>query len=329
MQGLNELQQQLMEQFGLRLEDLPFQIQEKDKVELHTPFPSTWLNAFSPPDLSWQNNIPSAATQLPGSRLKQIRNAIAIVSGKGGVGKSTVTCNLAIGTQKLGAKVGILDADIYGPSIPTMMGIEAPSEPSLCPSISHDVACMSMGLLQMDGPLIWRGPMLAKALMDMINQTQWPQLDYLFIDMPPGTGDIPLSLGQKIPLSGAVIVTTPQTIATLDAEKSLQMFQRLNIPVLGIVANMATHQCEHCGHQSHLFGQDGAKQLAHQYQVPLLGEIPLEAKTRYLSDQGLPIASQPEGLQRWQTLALKLCLELAKRPVNHSGKIPPVRVVQD
>jgi ATP-binding protein involved in chromosome partitioning len=330
MHSLQQLETTIQEKFGLELADLPFKIIETaNEIQLQTPFPSNWLNELSPKHLHWLSKIPSFETQLAGSRLKQISNAIAIVSGKGGVGKSTITCNLAVSSQILGARVGILDADIYGPSIPTMMGLDCPKEPSTTPISGHGIACMSMGLLQQDGPFIWRGPMLAKALMEMINQTTWPQLDYLFIDMPPGTGDIPLSLCQKIPLSGAVIVTTPQTIATLDAEKALQMFQRLNIPILGIIANMAWHQCENCNHESHIFGKDGAKDLAQRYQVPLLGELPLDLKTRHLSDQGLPIACQIQEphAKRWQTIAVKLSLELAKRPENRSLKIPPVRLL--
>lgn len=280
--------------------------------------------------LKWESNILPHQTQLPGFALKNIKNAIAVVSGKGGVGKSTISTNLACATAILGAKVGLLDADIYGPSLPTMMGIHHPpsinDEQRYLPPKQFDVECMSMGLLSENGPLIWRGPMLAKALMQMLDQTAWSNLDYLFIDLPPGTGDIPLSLTQKIPLSGAVIVTTPQTIATLDAEKALEMFLKLNIPILGIVSNMAIHECEKCHHQSHIFGQHGAEELAKKYNVPILGQVPLDTSIREQGDSGVPISTldTTKGWF-WQQLALKLTVALSQNPLNRQSKIPPIR----
>lgn len=281
------------------------------------------------PDYQFQinNQIESMPTQLPGFQLKNVKNTIAVVSGKGGVGKSTVACNLAIATQQLGSRVGLLDADIYGPSLPTMMGIQERPKISqdsrYIPPLAHDIECMSMGLLQAEGPLIWRGPMLAKALIQMLDQTAWSQRDYLFLDLPPGTGDIPLSLIQKIPLSGAIIVTTPQTIATLDAEKAIEMFLKTNVPILGIISNMAWHECEKCHHHQRIFGEHGAELLAQKYQLPILGEIPLITKIRESSDEGLPLAKDlehPIG-QIWQQTALKVTQLLSsKRP-----KIPPIR----
>jgi ATP-binding protein involved in chromosome partitioning len=283
------------------------------------------------PSILWQNKIQSHKTQIPGMGLKNIKNAIAIVSGKGGVGKSTISTNLACATALLGAQVGLLDADIYGPSIPTMMGIhDKPivSEENLYnPLKNHLVECMSMGFLANDGPLIWRGPMLAKALFQMINQTAWSQLDYLFIDMPPGTGDIPLSLTQKIPLSGAVIVTTPQTIATLDAEKALEMFIKLNIPILGILENMAWYECEKCQHHTHIFGEKGAEDLAKKYNIPFLGSIPLQSSIREHGDGGVPIATleqQPLSIL-WQQIALQFAIQLSHQPLNYASKMPPIR----
>jgi len=325
---MQELQEAIDAKFQLKLEDLPFDFIETEQgVRLTTAFPSAWLPPLSPRQFIWQQQIPSFQTQLPGYRLKNISNAIAVISGKGGVGKSTISSNLAVASAALGASVGLLDADIYGPSIPTMMGIKGATSPQDLPIMQHGVACMSMGLLQEDGPLIWRGPMLAKALIEMINQTAWPKLDYLFIDMPPGTGDISLSLGQKIPLAGAVIVTTPQTIATLDAKKALQMCQKLNIPILGVIANMAWHECDNCGHESHIFGRDGAMALAASFDCPLIAEIPLDSRTRELADSGQPIAGLAnEKGQQWQKIALDLSLILAKQPANPNSKIPPLRI---
>lgn len=325
---MQQLQEQIYAKFNLGLEDLPFEFRETAQgVELTAAFPCAWLAAISPSQFHWQQQIPSVQTQLPGYRLKNISNAIAIISGKGGVGKSTISSNLAVASARLGASVGLLDADIYGPSIPTMMGLKGPIESAALPVIQHGVACMSMGLLQEDGPLVWRGPMLAKALIEMINQTAWPQLDYLFIDMPPGTGDISLSLAQKIPLAGAVIVTTPQTIATLDAKKALQMCLKLNIPVLGIIANMAWHECENCGHETHIFGNNGAKALAEEFSIPLIAEIPLNTSTRHFGDLGQPIASfTDKHAEHWQKIAFDLSLLLAKRPAHAHPKIPPLRV---
>lgn len=329
-----EIQKTMIDALNLNLKDLPVDFYETPEQQLliKTKFPSDLLKEITKSfPVQWQTQIQAHTTQLPGFAIKNIKNAIAVVSGKGGVGKSTISCNLACATALLGAKVGLLDADIYGPSLPTMMGIE--EKPSCLednryqPLTAHLVECMSMGLLQSDGPLIWRGPMLAKALLQMLDQTAWSKLDYLFIDLPPGTGDIPLSLTQKIPLAGAVIVTTPQTIATLDAEKALQMFLKLNIPVLGIIANMAWHECENCQHHSPVFGAEGAKELAERYQVPLLGELPLHRHIRETGDTGAPIACEKDSSlgRLWQQIALNTCIELGKKPINHASKIPLVR----
>lgn len=303
--------------------DYPCDFLEKHLANaLKTKFPSYKFH--------WKMQIIPHLTQLPGLGIKNIKNAIAIVSGKGGVGKSTVATNLACSIAKMGAKTGLLDADIYGPSLPTMMNIDKDVQINesnrYIPIENYGVECMSMGFLQKDGPLIWRGPMLAKALMQMIDGTNFSELDYLFIDMPPGTGDIPLSLVQKIPLSGAIIVTTPQTIATLDAEKALQMFIRTNVPILGIIANMAWHECGHCHEKSYLFGEHGAKALASKYQVPLLSEIPLDDSIRFQGDNGKPVVLCDAPVNHyWQTAATNMLLCLAKRPPNIDSKIPPIR----
>ncbi len=275
------------------------------------------------------SQIEKMPTQLPGLQLKNVKNNIAVVSGKGGVGKSTVACNLAIATQQLGCNVGLLDADIYGPSLPTMMGIQQRPQISedsrYIPPVAHHIECMSMGLLQSEGPLIWRGPMLAKALIQMLDQTAWSELDYLFLDLPPGTGDIPLSLIQKIPLSGAIIVTTPQTVATLDAEKAIEMFLKTNVPIIGIISNMAWHECEKCHHHDRIFGEYGAQRLAEKYQLPLLGEIPLITKICESGDEGLPLAKDlqhPIG-QIWKKTAVKTTQVLSSK----RSKIPPIRQI--
>jgi ATP-binding protein involved in chromosome partitioning len=322
--------------FNIDLKNLPlsFFANQENQLVIQADLPLIKIEQLIKdtfPSIIWQSKIQSHKTQMPGMALKNIKNAIAIVSGKGGVGKSTISSNLACASAILGAQVGLLDADIYGPSIPTMMGIhEKPivnEENHYIPLKKHLVECMSMGLLANEGPLIWRGPMLAKALFQMINQTAWSQLDYLYIDMPPGTGDIPLSLTQKIPLSGAVIVTTPQTIATLDAEKALEMFIKLNIPILGIIENMAWHECENCHHHTHIFGDKGAEKLAEKYNVPFLGSIPLQSSIREQGDGGAPIATfeQQPLFVLWQRIALNLAIELSKQPLNYASKMPPVR----
>ena len=264
--------------------------------------------------------IQSYTTQLAGSHLRGVKNTIAIASGKGGVGKSTVTVNLAVALAKTGARVGVLDADIYGPSIPMMLGdngtVKTEGEHYL-PVEAHGIYAMSIGYLTHGEPaLIWRGPMLAKSLLQMMNLTRWDNLDYLLIDLPPGTGDIQLSLVQKIPLTAAIVVTTPQSVATLDAQKALQMFERTGIHVLGIVENMSTHTCSACGHQEAIFGTDGAMQLSKTFQAPLLGKLPLNSKIAQLCDQGMPVIHHDELLAKpFIQLADNVVAELVKRPL--------------
>lgn len=236
----------------------------------------------------------SAPTQASLSAHPRIRHIIVVASGKGGVGKSTTTVNIALALQKLGNRVGVLDADIYGPSMPTMLGVDS-VKPELeneqfVPVNAHGLAMLSIGSL-LDGdntPVAWRGPKVTGALMQLYNQTNWPQLDYLVIDMPPGTGDIQLTLAQRIPVTGAVIVTTPQHIALLDAQKGIEMFNKTNIPVLGVVENMALHTCSNCNHTEAIFGTGGGERIAEQYQVPLLGQLPLASGIRAQVDKGEP-----------------------------------------
>ncbi|RJG14113.1 iron-sulfur cluster carrier protein ApbC [Pseudomonas cavernicola] len=242
-----------------------------------------------------------AQAQVPG--LANVKNVIAVASGKGGVGKSTTAANLALALAREGAKVGILDADIYGPSQGIMFGIPEGTRPQVkdqkwfVPIKAHGVEVMSMAFLTDDNtPMVWRGPMVSGALIQLVTQTAWGDLDYLVVDMPPGTGDIQLTLAQKVPVAGAVIVTTPQDLALLDARKGIEMFRKVNIPVLGVVENMAVHICSNCGHAEHLFGEGGGKKLAAQYDVDLLASLPLSMAIRMQSDGGKPTTiADPES----------------------------------
>ncbi|KLD77812.1 iron-sulfur cluster carrier protein ApbC [Xanthomonas hyacinthi] len=266
--------------------------------------------------------IPAHAVQPNLAPLPRIRNVIAIGSGKGGVGKSTTAVNLALALQRQGARVGVLDADVYGPSVPAMLGLsgrpDSPDNKSIEPMRAFGIEAMSIGLLvDQDTPMIWRGPMATSALTQLFTDTLWDDLDYLLIDLPPGTGDIQLTLAQKIPVAGAVIVTTPQDIATLDAKKALKMFEKVGVPVLGIVENMALHTCSQCGHVEHLFGEGGGQRMAQQYGVPLLGSLPLAIAIREQGDAGTPIvAAAPDSAaaQAYLATAQRLTEALRKRP---------------
>ena len=276
--------------------------------------------------------IKAHRTQLTGKGLRGIKNTIAIASGKGGVGKSTVTVNLAIALARAGARVGILDADIYGPSIPLMMGKTEPVQVNgdrYLPVMAHGVQAMSIGYLT-DGEeaLIWRGPMLAKSLIQMLDITQWDELDYLLIDLPPGTGDIQLSLVQKIPLTAAIVVTTPQTVATLDAQKALKMFDKTNINVLGIIENMSLHTCSHCGHEEPIFGCGGAEQLCKKHDCALLGQLPLNSQIAMQCDAGTPttVNGMDELAMAFIRAGTQAAIELSKMPLNYADKFPPIVV---
>ena len=271
-------------------------------------------------EVELRSRIGSHAVQKNLKPLPGIRNLIAVASGKGGVGKSTVAVNLALALQAEGARVGILDADIYGPSQPTMLGVarERPTSPDgkrMHPIRAHGLQAMSIGfLIDDDQPMIWRGPMVTQALAQLLNETAWEDLDYLIVDLPPGTGDIQLSLAQRMPVSGAVIVTTPQDIALLDARKGLQMFRRVGVPVLGIVENMAWHACSSCGHREAIFGEAGGAKMAAQYGTELLGQLPLDIRIREQADSGCPIvAAEPQGdlAQRYRDIARLAAARLA------------------
>jgi len=252
----------------------------------------------------------------------RVKNVIAVGSGKGGVGKSTTAVNLALALHADGAKVGLLDADVYGPSIPAMLGLsgrpDSPDNKSIEPMRAFGVEAMSIGLLvDQDTPMIWRGPMATSALMQLFTDTLWGDLDYLLIDLPPGTGDIQLTLAQKIPVAGAVVVTTPQDIATLDARKALKMFEKVEVAVLGIVENMAVHTCSNCGHVEHLFGEGGGQRMAGQYGVPLLGSLPLDIAIREQGDAGQPVvvaAPDSSAAQAYRHAARALVAQLETRP---------------
>lgn len=251
--------------------------------------------------------------------LPKIKNIIAVSSGKGGVGKSTTSVNLAFALIEEGAKVGILDADIYGPSIPTMLGLvgEKPTSEdgkNLIPMLAEQLHAMSIGfLMEEDDATVWRGPMASRALNQLLNETAWPELDYLIIDMPPGTGDIQLTLAQQIPVAAAVVITTPQDIALADASKGITMFNKVNIPVLGIIENMSYHTCENCGHQSHLFGQGGGEKIADKFQTKLLGQLPLDISVMQASDSGNSIIlsdSNSDITSQYRKIAKNLAAQL-------------------
>ncbi len=281
--------------------------------------------AFVSPAGSRQNDQP-----LPG-----VRNIIAVASGKGGVGKSTTSVNLALALAAEGAAVGLLDADIYGPSQPLMLGSKQTpavnADRSMAPVLAHGLQTMSIGYLVDDAQaMVWRGPMVTSALMQLLNDTRWQNLDYLIVDMPPGTGDIQLTLAQKVPVAGAVIVTTPQDIALLDARKAISMFGKVNIPVLGVVENMAMHICSNCGHAEPIFGQGGGEKLAAEYQVELLGQLPLDLAIRTDVDAGLPtVIRAPDGAiaQIYRALARQMAAVLGRRVrAGQQMDLPPVMV---
>lgn len=278
------------------------------------------------------HRIKAHRTQLVGKSLRGVKNTIAIASGKGGVGKSTVTVNLAVALARLGARVGILDADIYGPSMPLMLGKTEPvqiKEDHYLPVKAHGIQAMSIGyLMNNDQALIWRGPMLAKSLIQLLDSTLWEDLDYLFIDLPPGTGDIQLTLVQKIPLTTAIVVTTPQNVATLDAQKAMNMFAKTGINVLGIVENMSTHICSQCGHEEAIFGAGGAETLCVNHHCLLLGQLPLDIRIRKHCDEGYPTALQAhdELTDTFLKTAMRSAVELAKKPINYADKFPKIVV---
>ena len=289
----------------------------------------------APLEVSITSLIVAHAVQHGLKPLPGVHNVLAVASGKGGVGKSTVAVNFALALKAEGAKVGLLDADIYGPSQPRMLGLvgrkpETRDGKLLEPLVAHGIEAMSIGfLVDEQQPMAWRGPMVTSALNQLLTQTRWGDLDYLVVDMPPGTGDIQLTLAQRVPVSGAVIVTTPQDIALADARKGLEMFQKVHVPVLGVVENMSLHICSRCGHEEHIFGEHGGRNLSEQYDVPLLGSLPLDRRIREETDQGKPtVAADPKGplARAFTEAALRAAGELAARAKDYSRLFPNITV---
>ncbi len=265
-----------------------------------------------------------------------IKNIIAVASGKGGVGKSTTAVNLALALAAEGATVGMLDADIYGPSQPLMLGITGrPTSrdgKTMEPMEGHGIQAMSVGfLIEADTPMVWRGPMVTQALEQLLTETQWRDLDYLVVDLPPGTGDIQLTLAQKVPVTGAIIVTTPQDIALIDARKGLKMFEKVGIPIIGVVENMAIHICSKCGHAEHIFGSGGAEKMSKDYEVEVLGSLPLDIRIREQADSGKPtVVSDPEGpvAAIYRDIARKVAARIARQAEDRSSVFPKI-VIQN
>ncbi|MES2944696.1 MAG: iron-sulfur cluster carrier protein ApbC [Pseudomonadota bacterium] len=281
--------------------------------------------------------IASHSVQRGVQLLPNVKNIIAVASGKGGVGKSTTAVNLALALAAEGASVGLLDADIYGPSQPMMMGIEGRPESidgkNMEPMENHGIQVMSIGfLVAQDEAMIWRGPMATQALEQLLRQTNWKDLDYLIVDMPPGTGDIQLTLSQRVPMTGAVIVTTPQDIALLDAKKGIKMFEKVGVPILGIVENMAVHICSKCGHTEHIFGEDGGKKMAAEYKMDYLGALPLDMQIRLQADNGRPtVVADPDGEVAgiYKAVARKVAITVAAKSKDFSAKFPTIKISKD
>lgn len=293
------------------------------------------LGEFGPVEVQMTTAIASSAVQQNLKPIQGIKNIVVVASGKGGVGKSTTAANLALALSQDGARVGLMDADIYGPSQARMMGLGGQRPTSsdgktFQPLDAYGVQVMSIGLLVDDEqPMVWRGPMVTQALTQLLNDCRWGELDYLIVDMPPGTGDIQLTLSQRVPVSGAVIVTTPQDIALLDARKGLKMFEKVGVPVLGIVENMSTHVCSNCGHEEHIFGAGGGARMAAQYGVDLLAELPLDIRIREQADDGKPtVVAEPTGTltQAYLSLARRTAARLARHAAQVARPMPSIEI---
>jgi ATP-binding protein involved in chromosome partitioning len=282
------------------------------------------------------SKIVSHSVQRGVKLLPSVKNIIAVASGKGGVGKSTTAVNLALALAAEGARVAVLDADIYGPSQPQMLGIagrpESADGKTLEPMEAYGLQAMSVGfLIDVETPMVWRGPMVTQALQQLLNETNWKDVDYLVVDLPPGTGDIQLTLAQQVPVTGAVIVTTPQDIALLDARKGLKMFEKVGVPILGIVENMSTHICSKCGHEEHIFGEGGADRMGKDYDVEVLGHLPLDIRIREETDSGKPtVVAEPESriAEIYRGIARRVAVKVAEKAKDMSAKFPSI-VVQN
>ncbi len=320
---------------------------DKVKVEIQLGFPAKGIGVLlgaavrekieavagvAAADVRVDWKITAHSVQKGLTPIKNVKNVIAVASGKGGVGKSTTSANLALALQAEGATVGVLDADIYGPSQPRMLGASGRPETkdgkTIEPMESLGLQSMSIGyLIEEDTAMIWRGPMVTQALEQLLNDTNWKELDYLVIDLPPGTGDTQLTLAQKVPVSGAIIVTTPQDIALLDARKGLKMFEKVEIPVLGVVENMSTHICSNCGHEEHIFGKDGGAEMAKEYGIDLLGCLPLDIRIREETDGGVPtVAAEPDSniAMLYREIARKTAAKLSLTAKDYADKFPNI-----
>lgn len=296
------------------------------------------VDGIASAEITIDSRIISHAAQKGVKHIKGVKNIIAVASGKGGVGKSTTSANLALALASDGATVGLLDADIYGPSQPRMLGLqdqkpESPDGQRLEPIVNYDIQSMSIGyLIDEETPMIWRGPMVTQALEQLLNDTNWREVDYLVIDLPPGTGDTQLTLAQKVPVSGAVIVTTPQDIALLDARKAYKMFEKVDVPVLGVIENMSIHICSECGHEEHIFGEGGGQRMAEDYDAPMLGALPLDINIRQQADGGKPtVVADPEGrvADIYREIGRRTTARLSQQAKDYSAKFPKIVIAND
>lgn len=314
-----------------------YPLPERLKLEMSETLKSFFLEqeGFSQVEIEFSFRVKAHAyNQTTARPLNAVKNMIAVASCKGGVGKSTTAVNLAYAFSLMGAKVGLLDADVYGPNLPHMLGtVEKPivtPEKKFEPVLADGVAVMSLGyLVDVNTPMIWRGPMASKAFEQLLFDTLWPELDYLIVDLPPGTGDIQLTLSQKMPLTGVVMVTTPQPVALLDVKKGIEMFQKVNVPLLGLIENMSLHQCTHCGHWDPLFGEGGGEALAKAYQIPMVAKLPVSRAIREAGDEGKPIVkskTQAEIVNIYEQAAYQIGMQIDLLPVNYAGKFPNVKI---
>jgi ATP-binding protein involved in chromosome partitioning len=295
------------------------------------------IDGINTASINVSSKIAAHKVQKGVKHIENIKNIIAVASGKGGVGKSTTAVNLALALSAEGAKVGILDADIYGPSQPRMLGVSGKPESkdgkSLEPMNSYHLKAMSIGfLVDEETPMIWRGPMVTQALQQLLNDTNWDDLDYLVVDLPPGTGDTQLTLAQQVPVSGAVIVTTPQDIALLDARKGFKMFEKVEVPVLGIVENMSIHICSECGHEEHIFGEGGGQRMSEQYNVDFLGALPLDIRIREETDSGKPtVVAEPDSRisQIYREIARRTAAKLSLKSKDYAARFPQIVIQND